>query len=198
MSDFGISHLSAYKDIYEPMRDNVFEFLVDFSDTELVKQGTSYLTDSNSIIDSNKAQEVMRFAVNKVDIPSYSQSVIEIKRGNMTMKAAGTMSFDEGSLEIIDYVGADSKSVLMAWQKLSGDPETEQVGRMSNYKKEATLLEYNSDFSQLVRYWKIQGAWISKVSDGGLSNDGGDSKRVMSATVVFDKAILVDGDDIEY
>lgn len=198
MAEFGISHLSAYKDIYEPMRDNVFEFLVDFSNTELVKQGTSYLTDGNSIIDSNKAQEVLRFSVNKVDIPNYTQSVIEIKRGNMTMKAAGTMSFDEGSIEIIDYVGADSKSVLMAWQKLSGDPETEQVGRMSNYKKEATLLEYNSDFSKLVRYWKIQGAWVSKVSDGGVSNEGGDSKRVMTGTIVFDKAILVDGDDLEY
>lgn len=182
------SHISDLKGSFEPMRDNVFEFLLHFDSTLTDTDGTE--------IDANDAQEVIRLSANKVNIPDYEQAVLEIKRGNMTMKAAGTMSFGSGTFELIDYVGVGSKSILQAWRRLSGDPKTEAVGLMKDYKKNGTLIEYTPDFRP-VRYWEIQGAWLSSCSDNGVSNEGGDSKRVFSANLIFDKAILHDGDDYE-
>lgn len=184
MPELGIYHLADRPDLYEPMRDNHFEFIVHDIDN-LLRAGVSTTDDSDYV---TGGQEVLRFSVNKVNIPNFTQQAISIKRGNTTMKAAGTIEFGDGEIEIVDYVGADSKSVLLAWQRLSGDVVTEAVGRMADYKKRCTLIEYTCDFKQ-VRYWDIYGAWVGSVRDNGLSNEGGNDKRVMTATLYFDKAV---------
>ena len=186
--ELGIAHLAANAEAYEPMRDNNFEFIVHFPST-LVAPGIDALDANPEVIDSNQAQEIIRFSAHRVQIPNYTQGVISVKRGNMEMKAAGTITFGEGTLEVVDYIGADSKPILLAWQRLVGDPLTEAVGRMVNYKMKAELVEYTPDFEQ-VRYWDVYGAWPSSVSDNGVTNEGGNAIRTMSATIQFDKAIM--------
>lgn len=176
-------HLSMSPKLYEPMRNNTFELVVEGLD-DLVRAG-KFVGDGNIY----GAQELIRLSVNKVNVPNFTQSIIEIQRGNTKLKFAGTMSFDTGSIEVIDYIGADSRSILMAWQKLSGDIEKETVGRAADYKKNCTLIEYTPDFEQ-VRAWKIYGAWVASVPTEELSNEGGNDKRVMSAQLVFDKMVL--------
>lgn len=189
----GIYHLAERPDLYEPMRNNNFELLVHDFDN-LLKPGSTTTDDATDYYSAEEVKETIRFTVNKVNIPNYTISNFEVRRGNLGMKAAGTMSFGEGSLEVIDYIGADSKSILMAWQRLAGDPVSEKIGRMKDYKKQCQLLEYSPDF-ELVRYWEIYGAWISTVSNDEVTADGGNDKRVVTATLVFDKAIMHQGND---
>lgn len=197
MANYGAWHLADNPNLYEPMRNNTFEFIVTGLG-DLIKPGASttedgVVIDGRDVLDGSWSQEVIRFAVNKVNIPNFTQSVITINRGNTQIKFAGPMTFGEGTLEVIDYIGADSKSVLMAWQKLSGDIKGEKVGYAANYKKNGYLIEYGPDFKE-VRHWEIQGAWVSGVPNDELSNEGGNDKRVISATLQFDKAILMDPD----
>lgn len=145
MGQKGAWHLADNPNIYEPMRNNTFELVV--HDIENLQRAG--VNDGTDII--KDGQETIRFTVNKVTIPNFTQSVIEIRRSNTVVKFAGPMSFENGSMEVIDYIGADSKSVLMAWQALSGNINTEAVGRAKDYKKRATLIEYTPDFKP-VRY----------------------------------------------
>ncbi|WP_300924719.1 hypothetical protein [uncultured Clostridium sp.] len=136
-NQFGAYHLADNPDMYEIQRDNTFQFIVTGIDN-LVR------ADSGEVIPN--AQEVLNFSVTSASIPMFSQEPIVIRRGNSVVKAAGVPSFTDGQIVVNDYIGADSKSVLMAWQNLSYNVRTEKIGRMKDYKKLCYLVEYSSDF----------------------------------------------------
>lgn len=180
----GIHHLADNPSLYEVQRNNNFEFII--TDLNGIKRAGALGTESNAYI--SNAQEVLRIAVNKAFVPHFTQEVVAVKKGNATMKYAGVPTFGEGTVEINDYIGADAKSALMAWQNLSYDVDTEKVGSMSNpntqYKKTCYLVEYTPDYRK-VRTWVLYGCWVSGITEGEYSaEDGG--KRVVSATVQYD------------
>ena len=123
----GAWHLADNPDLYEIQRTNNFEFVVTGLDN-LLRPSVS--EDSAGAYIKN-AQEVLRISVLEASIPHFTQNVIEIKRGNTTIKAAGTPTYDSGTLRLYDFIGADTKSALMAWQVLSFNEGTEKVGKMS-------------------------------------------------------------------
>lgn len=185
----GAWHLTNNPRDFELSRNNMFELVV-YDIDELLRAGATTKEYDDFI---RNGQDRIRLSVTRASIPNFTQGKIEINRGNTTMKAAGVMSFSDGSLEVNDYIGADPRAVLLAWQRLSGDIVTEAVGRMVDYKKNCTLIEYTSD-GEVVRYWDIQGAWLSEVNIGDWNMDSGNQKRTISATVVYDRAIPHEAD----
>lgn len=145
--NIGTYHLANNPDLYEVQRSNTFEFVVT-NIADLLRAG-AIAGDGRPLIVNG--QETLRLSVVKAPIPNFKQEVLQLKRGNTIMKMAGVPTFESGTLVVRDFIGADTKSVLMAWQKLSYDVKTEKVGRMSVYKKECTLVEYTPDW-QMVRY----------------------------------------------
>lgn len=180
----GAYHLANNPDLYELQRSNNFEFVVPNLGT-LLRAGYND-TDSNATI--NNAEEVLRISVVESSVPTFTQQVIEIRRGNSIMKAAGLPTFNEGSLVLNDYIGADGKSALMAWQNLSYNVRTEKVGKMSAYKKDCYLIEYTPDYTP-VRTWLLKGCWISGLQMPNFSAESGD-KRQITATVQYDAAFM--------
>ena len=179
----GAYHLASRDNVnlYEPQRSNNFEFLVTGLDT-LIRVGGD---DSDKIAN---AQDVLRFSVESFSIPMFRQNVITIERGNSVMKAAGKPEFSDGTLVINDYIGADGKSVLMAWQNLSYNVYTEKIGRMADYKKTCWLSEYTPDY-KLVRTWRLEGCWVSQLQESEFSMTD-DGKKTISATITYDKAFM--------
>lgn len=186
-STIGTYHLAANAELYEISRSNNFEFVVTGFD-ELLRVGAFEETAEDLSDYVKGSQEILRLSVVKASVPHFTQSIIEVKRGNTVMKAAGVPTFSEGSLVVNDFIGADTKSVLMAWQRLSYDVTTEKIGRMVDYKHDCTLIEYTPDYEQ-VRYWDLKGCWISGISEGEYDMENGD-KRQITATIQFDKAIM--------
>ncbi len=166
----GTYHLTDNPASYEPVRTNNFRFLVHGLD--------EYIPN---------AQEVIDFSVISFDVPHFSQGTINVDRGNSRANYAGKPSFNTRSLQINDFVGADGKSVLLAWQALSYDVETDSISRSYVYKKNATILEYLPD-GTLIRYWDLIGCWVSGIDETGYSNSGSDKKTV-TATITYDRAI---------
>lgn len=188
----GTYHLAANMNLYEVQRQNNFEFVISFADNtheqDLLKAGI--LADEATAADYislDRAQEVVRLSVVAASIPHFTQNVIEIKRGNSVMKVAGTPTFSSGSFEVNDYIGADTKSVLMAWQALSYNVRTEKVGKANAYKRNCTLVELTPD-NEVVRYWELMGCWVSGLSESGKNVDN-DGKQTITATIEYDKAI---------
>lgn len=191
MSDnkMGAYHLADNKDLYEIARSNNFEFVVT-NLGELLRAGYGE-NDSNSKFKG--AEEILRVSVVSAAVPTFTQEPIIIRRGNSVMKAAGIPTFNEGSLVINDYIGADGKSALMAWQNLSYNVKTEKVGKMSAYKKDCYLLEYTPDY-ELVRQWLLKGCWISGLTIPEFNHEQGD-KRTVTATIQYDTAYMSMPDD---
>ena len=188
----GTYHLAANMDLYEVQRKNNFEFIISFADgthnEDLLRAGVlENEATASDYINVDRAQEIVRLSVVTSSVPHFSQNTIEIKRGNSTMKLAGAPTFSAGSFEVNDYIGADTKSVLMAWQALSYNVRTEKVGKAKDYKRNCTLVELTPD-NEVVRYWELSGCWISELSESGKSVDD-DGKQTITATIQYDRAI---------
>lgn len=182
-TQYGVYHLSDQPELYESQRDNNFEFIITDIDN-LIRAGADE-TDTESIIVN--AQHTLRYSVTEAFIPNFTQEVITVSRGNSVIKAAGKPTFSEGSIVVNDFIGADTKSALMAWQRLSYDVKTDTVGSMANYKKTCYLLEYDPSFN-LVRTWKLIGCFVSGLSENSYNAESS-GKKVITATIAYDRAI---------
>lgn len=189
-TQIGAYHLADNPELYEIQRNNTFEFIVTGIDN-ILRAGAEEV-DDNAII--TNASQTLRFSVVQASIPTFSQDTIEIRRGNSVMKAAGIPTFGEGSLVVNDFIGADTKSALMAWQNLSYNVKTERVGNMKDYKKICYLCEYTPDW-KLVRTWKMLGCWVQSISQDAFNMDDG-GKKTISATISYDKAFMEMPDEI--
>ena len=181
----GTYYLADNTKYFEPQRSNNFVFYVDsLFNTE---NPASSLVPQNNYAGSN-SEEVIRVSCSKAFVPSFTQGVIQVKRGNNTMKFAGVPEFSNGSIVLNDYIGAGTKDLLVAWQQMSYDVHTEKVGLADDYKRRAYLLEYTPD-NQLVRSWVLLGCWISGLDFGEFNHESND-KMTVTATIEYDKGYI--------
>lgn len=183
-------HISTNLANYEAARTGFFSLIIDDIDN-IIKASYSGVTEDAA--DSDKiarAQEVLKLNVVKAPVPHFSLEVLRYKRGNDTVTFAGTPSYESGNITVDDVVGMDTKSILMAWQALAYNVHTRKGGRMKDYKKNATLIEYTQDFEQ-VRSWTLHGCWISNISEGEFDKEN-DGKRQITAKIEYDRAELND------
>lgn len=184
------SHISELLGDYEAARSGFFTLIVQNID-DLISATESNKTDTKAekvnVGASVTNQEILSINVTKASVPHFSLEVLEYKRGNETVKFAGTPSFEAGSLTIDDIVGLKTKDILLAWQAQAYDVHSGKGGRMKDYKKTCTLIEYTQDYEQ-IRTWELRGCWISELSEDTFDKEA-DSKRQITATLQYDKAI---------
>lgn len=176
----GAYHFSKNKELYEIQRGNNFDFIIDKSLDNLPAYGNEAKT-------FPKAQEYIRLSVSSASVPHFSQNPIEVRRGNTAVKYAGVLSWSSGSLECYDFIGAETKDILMAWQARSGNPLYQTVGQQADYKVDATLVEYTPDYNQIVRTWKLDGCWISSIDEDAFSVDSNGARKIR-CTIEYDRA----------
>lgn len=183
----GTYHLSDNPQLFEIQRNNNYEFVV--TDIDGILRAGAVGTEANAKF--KNAQEMLRLSVSQAFIPHFSQETVEIKRGNSTLKYAGVPSFSSGQLTFHDFIGADAKAILMAWQHLSYNVYTEKVGSLenTNYKKDCYLIEYPPDYSRKIRTWRLHGCWVKEISEDAYTNDNGD-KHMINCTIEYDRAEL--------
>ena len=170
---------------YQPAKKNFFEFIVEDLDN-LLKPGVEVdLAEDSDYI--RNGQEVIRLTVNKAPVPHFELNDIEIRKGNSIVHYAGTPTFSDGTLEVDDMIGAQSKAVLEAWQNLAYNVVTDKGGRAIDYKKNATLIEYTSDHVK-VRSWRLIGCWIKNISEDDYDKTNDDLVR-LQGTIRYDRAI---------
>lgn len=193
MSEFGAYHIASNPKLYEPVRTNNYRFLAKFDNIDLLKVGENPNLDGSYI---RNGQEILDFSVVKFDVPHFKQNVLEVRRGNSIVHYAGLPQWDTGTLVINDLVGADGKSVLLAWQALSYSVINDTIPNASEYKIDATVMEYTAD-NKLVRYWDLIGCWISGIDENEWDSNSGD-KKTINATIVYDRAIPHLPDEVIY
>ena len=183
-TSIGAQHFASKKELFEIQRSNNFEFIIP---TGAFTQITPYGENAEAHTIDN-AGEVIRLSVSSASIPYFSQQVIEVRRGNTSVKYAGPISYGAGSIRCYDFIGAQTKDILMGWQARSGNPVYQTVGQQKDYKMDCYLEEYTPDYTERVRTWKVEGCWISDMNDDGYSVDNGGSAKQITCTIQFDRA----------
>lgn len=181
-------HISSKLDMYEAARTGFFSLIVDDIDgiVSAAFNGDAKAASKDDKI--SRAQETLKLNVVKAPVPHFSLEVLKYKRGNDTVTFAGVPTYTDGNIVVDDVVGVDTKSILMAWQGLAYNVYTRKGGRMKDYKKNATLIEYTQDFEQ-VRSWTLYGCWISDISEDDFDKEN-DGKRQITAKINYDRAEL--------
>ena len=181
-------HISTNLANYEAARTGFFSLIVDDLDN-IIK--ATYAGDSAAAADKDKiaqAQEVLKLNVLTADVPHFELETLQYKRGNEVVKFAGVPTFNSGSVKVDDVVGMDTKAILMAWQGLAYNVHTRKGGRMKDYKKTCTLIEYTQDYEQ-VRSWTLHGCWVKGLSEDAFDREN-DGKRAITATIEYDRAVM--------
>ena len=70
-----------------------------------------------------------------------------------------------------------------------GNPLYQTVAQQSEYKMDATLIEYTPDYSEKVRVWKLDGCWISSMNEEDFSQDANGARRI-TCTIQYDRAYV--------
>ena len=206
----GTYHISSDIQNYESARSNFFALLIeDFDDllypefsTTGENAGNEYVTGTR--FGKKSGQEVIKLSVNKMFVPHFTLGQVEVRRGNSIVKFTDTPTWDSGTIELQDFVGLETKNVLMAWQALAYDVVSDTQGRAGDwvdkdgvahrgYKRNCTLVEYSPDHEQ-IRYWNLIGCWISAISESTFDVEA-TGARSLSVTLQYDRAIMHQPDE---
>lgn len=163
---------------YEPQRSNTFYFTVENLNLNLADFGINNVDES--------AEKTLELAVEESSVPGFQINKLTVNRGNGQMHFAGKPTFKDGQLNIHDYIGAYTKELLYAWQRLAYNVKTQKVGLAKDYKRTAYLYELSPDY-QIIRKWTLFGCWISDITEPNY-NHSSDEARLVNATVVYDYA----------
>jgi hypothetical protein len=197
LSSLSTYHMSANLDEYEHGRTGFFSFVVEGLDS-LVKSDFALDTPEASDLITD-GQKVIEMTVIQSSVPHFSVEVLETRRGNSKVKFAGVPTFDSGSIVCEDYVGLNTKSVLMAWQALTYDVINDKGGRAADwtdedgvehqgYKKNCTLIEYTQDHKE-IRHWDLIGCFPSKLEEDSFDKTS-DGTRKITMTLEYDRAVM--------
>jgi hypothetical protein len=179
-------HISTNLANYEAARTGFFSLIVDDIDNIVSAAYSGNPKDASSNDRIARAQETLKLNVIKAPVPHFSLTKLSYRRGNDVVNFAGVPEYKDGSITVDDVVGMDTKSILMAWQALGYNVYTRKGGRMKDYKKNCTLIEYTQDFEQ-VRSWTLYGCWIQDIQEGDFDKEN-DGKRQITASIVYDRA----------
>lgn len=197
-------HIANQKNIafYEAARNSFFVFYVDPNElTNLYAPDFNPDTGEASIDDGTlfngaAASEALRLNVTKASVPNFTVGVHEYRRGNDVVKFAGVPTYKDGSITVDDVVGMRTKDLLYAWQYLAYNPRTRKGGRMKDYKKTCTLIEYTQDYEQ-IRTWTLYGCFITGIDEGEFDRTS-DDKRQLTVAISYDRAEMdFNGDDYD-
>ena len=106
-TEFGTYHLADNPAQYQPVRTNNFRFIAQGLDRLLRVGGNE--NDSDDYI--TNGTEIIDFSVVSFEVPHFSQTPIEISRGNSKVKYAGVPSFSTGNLVINAQDGSNGSCI---------------------------------------------------------------------------------------
>jgi hypothetical protein len=185
-------HISNELAAYEAARNSFFVFYVDpdqltnlYSPDFNPDSGEAKVEDG-TLFDGNIASEALKLNVVKASVPNFTVTTHEYRRGNDVIKFAGVPEFKEGSITVDDVVGKRVKDMLYAWQYLAYNPNTRKGGRMKDYKKTCTLIEYTQDY-EMIRRWTMYGCFITGIDEGEFDREN-DGKRQLTVAISYDRA----------
>lgn len=190
------THISNNLRLYESARSGFFVFMINNpaeTFANLVKPGvdpdaSEPTAENGQLYVGEIAAEAIKLNVVKASVPNFEIAEHEYRIGNDVVYFAGVPTFADGSITVNDVIGLETKNIFYAWQYLAYNPHTRKGGRMKDYKKSCTLIEYTQDLQQ-IRSWTLEGCWVKNIEEGEFDKEN-DDKRQMTISIRYDRAIM--------
>ena len=129
--------------------------------------------------------ELVRLAVEKIQMPRVSNSVIRLRFQNQDRKVAGGASVDANAITVRDFVDKPVLKVLSDWRKQVHDMQAGIIGYASDYKKNATV-QLVDPKGEVKRSFTLEGVWPSQLSFTDLDYNSDSSEVKISMTLQVD------------
>ena len=186
------THITGKLNQYEAARSSFFVFQIAPDQLTNLKHPdfdtSSGEAGETDLYNGQEMSDYIRLNVMKASVPNFTVATHEYRRGNDVVKFAGIPTFADGSITVDDVVGLHVKDMLYSWLYLAYDPHTRKGGRMADYKKTCTLLEYTQDY-KLIRYWTLDGCFVTGIEEGEFDREN-DEKRQLQVAISFDRAMM--------
>lgn len=187
VSSYSVKKIGAYHmigdDDYEPQRSNNFE-------VHIYGLDNLYTVDKGRKVDQNIAQDCLTLSAVSVGQINTDVGILEVPYGNTKVKFAGLPSVSNSDIVYSDYIGKATERIISAWHGLVFNPNTEAIGRASEYKKPALLIETAPDGTS-ARVWQLKGCWPTNVQYGAYDYNNGATRQI-TMTLAYDIAIPLD------
>lgn len=187
VNEYNLNKVGAYhmigNDDYEPQRNNNFEIHI---------YGLSNLrtVDGKMKVPQDVAEESLTLSAVSVGQINTNVGIITVPYGNTKVKYAGLPEISDSDIVYNDFIGKSTERIIAAWHALVFDPKTEKIGRATEYKKRALLVETAPDGTR-ARVWELKGCWPSNVQYGQYDYNGGATRQI-TMTLTYDIAIPLD------
>lgn len=186
--EYTLKQLGAYhmigNDDYEPQRVNNFEIhIYGLDNLRTVHQ--------NRKVSDSEAQDCLTLSAVSVGGLGTNVGIIPVSYGNTKVKFAGIPEVNDVEIVYSDYIGKATERIISAWHGLVFNPQNQKIGRATQYKKRALLVETAPDGTH-ARVWQLEGCWPSNVQYGGYDYNGGNTVRQITMTLTVDRAIPLD------
>lgn len=123
--------------------------------------------------------DLIVLSTTKATLPEYDTEEVVLNYGNTQIKLAGKTTLGEFTATFRNFLSESLIDNLLAWKQKVFDPTTGIMGIASSYKIDgANLVEYKPDLATIVRTWKIDGLWISKLVLGEFDYEKSDERLV--------------------
>lgn len=193
MADYKLDYkLGTYhmvgKDAFEPQRTNNFEL-------QIIGLNRYYWFDDTATgkgqenLPENVGQD-LTLSINNFTAPNFDITPLEVAYANNKLKFAGVPNFGSGSIDFNDFLGIDTERILMSWFKEAYNVKSQAVGRASNYKRTAFLIEYDPS-GESARVWQLNGCWLSSINLGSFAQDSNQVRKI-SCTFQYDNCYPID------
>jgi len=140
-------------------------------------------------------QNIIALSVIDFPMPEETTEPIELAYGNEFRYVAGKTKFSDEALRVVDYIDADTATILMNWRKLVYNPGPSDtpfvqggVGYAYQYKTRGRV-NWMGPHGGTVRSWILHGLWPMRIKYGG-GNMAASDKNVIEVTFKVDRITL--------
>ena len=199
----GVRHMFNRTDnynahLFEPMRTNNFELQIfglgqirSSTDNRLSggwAKNNSFTSTAGGKSGAMDKGVALTLSTSSFTAPSLDVQQVSVSYGNGKINYAGTPNWGTSSIEFNDFVGLQIEEILTGWWKQAYNPDTELIGWATQYKKTALLLEFDVA-GECLQKWKLDGLWLKTLNLGTFNQEGGNTTRKISGTLVYDRAV---------
>ena len=175
----GAQHMVG-TDVFEPQRTNNFEIRFPDLDTLVSAGGQEY----------KNCGKALTLSVANVGDLAQNIEAITVNYGNNAVKFAGKPTLNNISLTINDFIGLETERILEAWSSKVYNKRTQNVGKATDYKKRAYLIEYSPDY-EIAKVWQLEGCWPGTITYSGFAQENS-SQRQVTVDLNVDFAFALD------
>lgn len=122
--------------------------------------------------------------------PHIKINEVEIPFLNTSTWVAGRFLWEPMQVTMRDPIGPSASQAMMEWTRLHAESVTGRMGYAAGYKKDVEL-EMLDPTNVVIEKWIMQGTMVTDIDFGSLKYDGSGELVKISATLRYDRAILV-------